>query len=290
MISLKNRFCLATLALLSAHASFLQGAGNEAAFLQDIEKQASQLAAPQSPLRLDAATSHDLEDARSPTNHGPSAARGILSAAVYPLDLMKKASLCVIKSPWIFLTATSALMPHAYAAGRHPTVYEPVYRGERTGVNATQYPPPLVREPQYYKTDFGLADAWDTSTCKGRALNATHKKAFEDKKDFCRDLITCMPRIVACNDRARDAAEQKANPCFAHNQPVTTGLYTIRCPRPNNRPLTIVPDEEKEVVRGIFKSLQTIDHQSIQKCKGLEPYDGEPLTPIRRRRQQHEET
>ena len=94
MTSLKNRFCLATLVFLLAHASFLQGTGNEAAFVQDIEKQAPQLAAPQSPLKLGAAAPHDLEDARSQTNHGPSSARSILSAAVYPLDLMKKISLC----------------------------------------------------------------------------------------------------------------------------------------------------------------------------------------------------
>ncbi|MGB1230556.1 MAG: hypothetical protein ACPG7U_05280 [Holosporaceae bacterium] len=224
MISLKNCFCLATLAFLSAHASFLQGAGNEAAFLQDIERQSPQLAAPQSPLRLEPAVSIDLEDARSQTNHEPSAARSALAMAVYPLDLLKKASFCVMKAPLFFVAATSALLPQAHAAGRHPTVYEPVYRGAQTGLNATQYPPPLVREPQYYKTDFGLTDAWDTRTCKGRALNGSHKKTFEDKKSFCRDLITCMPRIVACNDPRTGRNRNADRPMFCTQSACDSGF------------------------------------------------------------------
>ena len=71
-----------------------------------------------------------------------------------------------------------------------------------------------MREPQYYKTHFGLTDAWDTRTCKGRALNATQKKAFEDRKDFCRDLITCMTRIVACNDPRTGRSRKENQPMF----------------------------------------------------------------------------
>lgn len=174
MISLKNRFCLATLAFLSAHASFLKGAGNEAAFVQDIEKQAPQLAAPQSPLRLDAAASVDLEDARSQTNHGPSAARSALAMAVYPLDLLKKVSLCAMKAPLFFLAATSALMPQAHASSlTHPII------------------PPLQ---QIKEVTFSLSNHWDTETCTGRALNTTHKQNFLHQKNACRTQ-TCAPYV-----------------------------------------------------------------------------------------------
>ncbi|MEH0002666.1 MAG: hypothetical protein V6Z78_03745 [Holosporaceae bacterium] len=179
MISLKNRFCLVTLAFLSAHASFLKGAGNESAFLQDIERQspqlaAPQLAAPQSPPRLEPAVSIDLEDARSQTNHEPSAARSALAMAVYPLDLMKKVSLCAMKAPLFFLAATSALLPQAHASSlMHPVI------------------PPLQ---QIKEVSFSLSNQWDTETCVGRALNKTHRINFLHQKEACH-TEACTPHV-----------------------------------------------------------------------------------------------
>ena len=106
--------------------------------------------------------------------HTLSAAHSILSAAVYPLDLMKKASLCVIKSPWIFLTATSALMPQAQASSLlHPII------------------PP---HQQIKEVTFSLSHHWDTETCTGRALNTTHKQNFLHQKKVCRTQ-TCAPYV-----------------------------------------------------------------------------------------------
>ena len=51
-----------------------------------------------------------------------------------------------------------------------------------------------------------------------------------------------------------------------------------------------IPNEAMEVVRGVFKPLSTVDKQKIQRCKGIKPFKGKRITPIRLRRQQHEET
>ncbi|MGB1230555.1 MAG: hypothetical protein ACPG7U_05275, partial [Holosporaceae bacterium] len=116
------------------------------------------------------------------TAHTPSAAQSMLSAATYPLDLVKKASLCVMKAPWIFLTATNALMPQAQATVmRHPAVHMP---------NHEIYPRVMC----------GLTSDWNTTTCVGRALNTTHQQHFLDNKQACRQKA-CAPRVdLICND------------------------------------------------------------------------------------------
>ncbi|MEH0002664.1 MAG: hypothetical protein V6Z78_03735 [Holosporaceae bacterium] len=328
MTSLKYHLCLLVLIFLSMPHASLRGHSPNLSELDDL-------------------TSHRTA----------SAVHSILSAAIYPLDLLKKASLCAMKAPLFFLAATSALMPQAQATVmRHPAVHMP---------NHEIYPRVMC----------GLTSDWDTTTCVGRALNTTHQQHFLDNKQACRqkacaprvDLIcndpklrdwfppedvmaricddrTCAPasvnsgttrfiteEIKTCKEAAcqqtgvaysdhftclapqnytndlsrgeqRNRAILNAEACF---EPFCREHAQDTCPQepswwqslfgisPCNEELCVgrfIPDEKREVVRGIFKSLQTIAHQAIQKCKGLEPYDGEPLTPIRLRRQQHEET
>lgn len=102
----------------------------------------------------------------------------MLSAATYPLDLMKKASLW----PLFFLAATSALPLAASSQGFHH---------------------PVMEEPASEISDqitCGLSAAWDTETCAGLALNATHTQSFLEKQAFCQEIATCMPSIVGCTD------------------------------------------------------------------------------------------
>lgn len=169
MTSFKHHLFILTLVFWSFSHGALRGNGLPPSHLDNVEAQT---------LRLTAA-SDDLDLA---SYHAPSAAQSMLSAAVYPLDLMKKASLCVMKASLFFLAATSALPLAASSQGFHH---------------------PVMDDPASEISDqitCGLSAAWDTETCAGRALNATHTQSFLDKQAFCQEIATCMPSIVGCTD------------------------------------------------------------------------------------------
>ncbi|MGB1230548.1 MAG: hypothetical protein ACPG7U_05240 [Holosporaceae bacterium] len=111
----------------------------------------------------------------------------LMSAALWPLDLMKKASVCVLKSPYLFLMANSALLPvtSAYqprgSASRHPIVYD--------------------RTASLSPMRLGLTEAWDTTTCQGRAFSTTRTRTVLDAKNSCRRQ-NCAPYVDATCDNA----------------------------------------------------------------------------------------
>ncbi|MEH0002665.1 MAG: hypothetical protein V6Z78_03740 [Holosporaceae bacterium] len=317
MTFLKQHLFILILVFLSLPFELLQGNGSAIATLDDVA-----------------------------VNHTPSAAQSMLSAATYPLDLMKKASLCVMKAPLFFLAATSALPLAASSQGFHH---------------------PVMEEPASEISDeitCGLTAAWDTETCSGRALNATHKQAFLEKQAFCQEIATCMPSIVGCTDprvsqrsnkdrvsnycietACSPDAKRRINPekaqqavaacteklCEQEGVPYT-GRFActaadkyeqnlIRrdqfddvilkaeeclerfcqtyahdtCPQepfwwqslfgisPCNEDLCagrFIPDEQKEVTRGVFQSLEEVGKDTLERCKGMIFHKG-PITPLR---------
>ena len=111
-----------------------------------------------------------------------SAFKSALSWAAWPFDLCKKASLCVLKSSWLFVATTGALLPSANAAFKH---------GEQDRI--------------FYYQDLaymslGLSPNWDRSTCPGRALSINDIQTIHDKKNRCRD-DACIQRLSPLCDR-----------------------------------------------------------------------------------------
>ena len=103
-----------------------------------------------------------------------SAFKSALSWAVWPLDLCKKASLCVLKSSWLFVATTGALLPNANALFANGITRHTLYA-------------------------FGITDKWDVNTCKGRALNANDTQSIHDKTHDYRNYF-CMQRpSYLCN-------------------------------------------------------------------------------------------
>lgn len=111
-----------------------------------------------------------------------SAFKSALSWAVWPFDLCKKASLCVLKSSWLFVATTGAILPSANAAFKHAQPYRTFYH----------------QDLAYMFLD--LSPNWDRSTCLGRALSINDTQTIHDKKDRCRD-DACIQRLSPLCDR-----------------------------------------------------------------------------------------
>ena len=98
----------------------------------------------------------------------------VLWAVALPLDLLKKASLCVLKSSWLFVATTGAPLPNANALFANGITRHTLYA-------------------------FGITDKWDVNTCKGRALNANDTQSIHDKTHDYRNYF-CMQRAsYLCN-------------------------------------------------------------------------------------------
>ena len=184
MSSLKKNFSILTLVLLSTQFVPQVLRPSAASELLDVEGSAPswQVAQPcalqgvPSALKGAGANSQDLA-----TKEGWQAPYRLISEALWPLDLMKKASVCVLKSPYLFLMAASALLPgtNAYkprgSASRHAVTYD-----------RTMLPMRL-----------GLTEAWDTTTCQGRAFSATRKRTVLDAKKQLSPAKLCA--LCGCN-------------------------------------------------------------------------------------------
>ena len=110
--------------------------------------------------------------------------KSALSWAVWPFDLCKKASLCVLKSSWLLCTSGSLLMSSTAAYKvRHPMMPRPTQRNHS-----------LV--------SLGLTDDWDAKICQGYALPRNQTQRMQSTQVAC--LVTsCMPFIPAsglCNE------------------------------------------------------------------------------------------
>lgn len=188
MSSLKNKFSILILVLLSTQLVPQVLRPSAASELLDIEGpapswQGAQPGALQDvPSALKGAGAASQEVA---TKNGWQAPCRLMSAALWPLDLMKKASVCVLKSPYLFLMATSALLPGANAyqprgsASRHPIVYD--------------------RTASLSPMHLGLTEAWDITTCQGRAFSTTRTRTVLDAKNSCRRQ-NCAPYVDATCD------------------------------------------------------------------------------------------
>ncbi|MEH0002270.1 MAG: hypothetical protein V6Z78_01670 [Holosporaceae bacterium] len=186
MSSLKNKFSILTLVLLSAQFVPQVLRPSAASELLDVEGPAPSWQAVQPcalqevPSVLKCTKAPSVTSQEVTTKGVWQAPHRFMSAALWPLDCLKKASMYVLKSPYLFLMATSALLPGANAyqprgsASRHPIVYD------RTALLSPMH--------------LGLTEAWDTNTCQGRALHATDKKAFLDTNSSCRTQI-CAPHM-----------------------------------------------------------------------------------------------
>ncbi|MEH0002629.1 MAG: hypothetical protein V6Z78_03560 [Holosporaceae bacterium] len=255
-----------------------------------------------------------------------SAFKSALSWAVWPFDLCKKASLCVLKSSWLFVATTGALLPNANALFTNGITRSTLY-------------------------SFGLTDNWDINTCKGRALDANDTQRIHDKKHDCHnyfcmqrpsylcnklrlaesedhkdmfeklcDTSMCAPRVVLRSSQRyiqeernyciEKECQQLGHPYTGHffRAHVMKDRYSAACRKvidksifkseecfdpfcqqyaqstcipsswwqsvfnssPCNRKLCpgrFVPEQSKEVSPGVFKTLEELGEETIEKCK-----------------------
>ena len=181
MSSLKNKFSILTLVLLSTQFVPQVLRPRASSELLDVEGpepswQVAQPCALQDvPSALKGAGAPSQEVA---TKEGWQAPYRLMSAALWPLDFLKKASLCVMKSPYLFLMATSALLPNAVGYGFRSILYEKLEK---------------QRNP---RASLGLTAEWDTTSCQGRALSASETRTFQEQKPICRTMA-CVQKICS---------------------------------------------------------------------------------------------
>ncbi|MEH0002957.1 MAG: hypothetical protein V6Z78_05285 [Holosporaceae bacterium] len=205
MSSLQGRFSfLLVCGIQLIPQILLQGAGVDAATLDSFTTHTSFLAAPSFSdesnkyFSLKAPSLSDLDVSEETPPLTPANKKGIsqrtLSVALYPLDCLRHMALSVLKSPLLFLAATSALPSETQGDDIRYRMLEKRYRQKHPRVT------------------LDLTADWDTHTCKGRALhNQTHTMQLQ--KIDCR-MDACLIAVrhsIACNPPASERLAEGGN-------------------------------------------------------------------------------
>lgn len=196
MTILNSRFFTLILSFLffqTMSQVLLQGVSMQDSFRDDTSLQRSCVLAPQPVVLQDepaclantsSSVGDNLASLKKEKDGAGNTFKNMLSIAVLPLDCLKKASVDVLKSPYLFLMATSALLPNAVGYGFRSILYEKLEK---------------QRNP---RASLGLTAEWDTISCQGRALNANETQTVQKQQPICR-TVACMPRVQSstlCKD------------------------------------------------------------------------------------------
>lgn len=156
--------------------SLLHGNSCGASSFDDLSQQTPCLSTTRQVTSQDAPPTLQRTDSSSLTEHPKHThLQTVLWAAALPLDLLKKASLSVLHAPHLFVATTSILFA---AVSGQPS----------SGVVCKRLPP----EDRAF---LELSAIWDTTTCRGRALDHTQARAMRLQRPICRKEA-CTPHVT----------------------------------------------------------------------------------------------